>query len=392
MERKMSIVAAILEPTDHDFASHLSEEQHTQCLEYYSALLSVRDRDEIVRSLCYQNPDHFTQAVRDAASSFEPMIRTIHARVDLREHIAAMESFLNDLISTSKARKASSSNPIHSSHLRKRGAAEASVPLVEDYVSLLRRNRHLLYAWLHQVASKCPETSDEFRTWVKSSIKMFQSAPPPAPPLPPRPSTTSTAESSAAPADSEHAKKRPGSSSGSDPGAAKKNRRVGAAGAMSEKLQDLFSALPPETQQKVLGALDAHATYVDALEDLSMVRMQQVLDNRAAQDTSHPKGSAGSHHGGSLSGPGMYLYRWQALLDATRITPGPAGGAFRHGKDVKGTPAQGKTGALSPKDTWDSAALAELEAKDVPQAPNVDVVVAALRPGFERLLAQMTSA
>ena len=389
MERKISIVAAILEPTAHDSASRLSEEQHTQCLEYYSALLSVRDRDEIVRSLCYQNPDHFTQAVRDAASSFEPMIRTIHARVDLREHIAAMESFLNDLISTSKARKAASSNHIHTSHLRKRGATEASVPLVEDYVSLLRRNRQLLYAWLHQVASKCPETSDEFRTWVKSSLKMFQSSPPP-----PSPSTTSTAESRATPADLEHArkhaKKHPGSGPGPD--AAKQTRRVGAAGAMSEKLQDLFAALPPETQQTVLGALDAHATYVDALEDLSMVRMQQVLDNRAVQDTTHPKAPGGSHHGGSLSGPGMYLYRWQALLDSTCITPGPAGGAFRQGKDVKGTLAQGKTGAVPSKDSWDFAALAEPGTKDVPQAPNVDVVVAALRPGFEGLLAEMTSA
>ena len=385
MERKISIVAAILEPTDHGFASRLSEEQHTQCLEYYSALLSVRDRDEIVRSLCYQTPDHFTQAVRDAAASFEPMIRTIHARVDLREHIAAMESFLNDLISTSKARKASSGNPIQS-HLRKRGATEASVPLVEDYVSLLRRNRQLLYAWLHQVASKCPETSDEFRTWVKNSIKMFQS------PSPSTTSATSTAESSATPAESEHAKKHPGSGPGPDPDAAKKSRRGGAAGAMSEKLQDLFAALPPETQQKVLGALDAHAIYVDALEDLSMDRMQQVLDNRAAQDTSHPKGPGGSHHGGSLSGPGMYLYRWQALLDSTRITPGPAGGAFRHGKDVKGTTAQGKTGAVSSKDSWDFAALAELGTKDIPQAPNVDVVVAALRPGFEDLLVEITSA
>ncbi|KAH8885402.1 hypothetical protein GQ53DRAFT_354439 [Thozetella sp. PMI_491] len=365
MEKKISIVAAILgEDADPDLLSSLSAEQHTQCLEYYSAQLSIRDRDQITKALCAQNPDIFTQIVRDLAACFEPMIRTIHERVDLRDPLTAAESFLNDLILTSKSQKPAASYSLW----RRAETKGTAAPSVEDFVNLIRRNRQFVYDWLHQLAEKCPETAGEFRTWAKEVIRMFQAQRPPSP-------------TAAAP------QGLPNGTNEQRPPCGRDERRAGAAGSQSGKLQAMFMALPPETRETVLASLDAHADYLSSLEDLSMRRMQHVLDNLAvAEDAGDDKPASEV----SMSGPGMFLSRWQSLLDSTAITPGAAGGAVRSGKEVKGTTSEGKTGALPSKDSWDAAAIAAEAEKEVPQAPDVHVVVAALGGGFEELLIEGT--
>ncbi len=363
MARKVSIVAAILEEKDPGLLSSLSENQHTKCLEFYSALLSIRDREEITKALCAQSPDIFSQAIRDLAASFEPMIRTIHEGIDLREHVSAAESFLNDLISASKAEK----NATPYGLWKKAETKTASAPSVEDYVNLLRRNRQLLYNWLHQIASKCPDISDDFRAWVKKIMVVFQANV--TVPLPP----TSCEPSS----DAGNGEARREDS----------ERRAGAAGALSGDLQKLFAALSQEDQEEVLVALDAHARYFSSLEDLSITRMQHVLDNLAAAESSG--GEDAPDKTASMSGPGIFLSRWQALLNETAITPAPPGGSLRLGKDVKGSTSLGKTGAVLSKDIWDAAAIADLEEEGVPQPPEIQVVVDTLGPQFEELLAQI---
>ncbi|KAK3942666.1 hypothetical protein QBC46DRAFT_379629 [Diplogelasinospora grovesii] len=339
-ESPTSIVAAILEDADPKLLTPLSEAQHARCMEYYSSLLSVRDRDEITGAMCRQNPDLFTRAIKDLVGTFEPMIRTIHERVDLREQLSAAETFLNDLIATSKANK--------------------TPPSVEDYVSLLRRNRQLLYNWLHEVASKCPEIRDDFRQWAKETIKAFRQ--------PPSDQPGRTESGLDGNNDSKEASVE---SAGALAGGA------GAAGALSPKLQELFSTLPPEKQQEVAAEIDGHATYLSRLEELSLRRMQGVLDNMAADN----RDSAESGSRASMCGPGMYLARWQALLDETLVTPELPGGRLRYGRDVRGAVVQGKT----TKDAGSVDQVKQERDSEGLQPPKVDTVIKELGPGFRQL-------
>ncbi|GAB1316148.1 PX-associated-domain-containing protein [Madurella fahalii] len=406
-----SMIATIMERSNPALLASLSDTQHARCLEYFSALLAARDRDEIANALCRQNPDLFTQALKDAVASFEPMIRAVHEGVDLREHVSAAEGFLTDLINVCKAKK---------------GDPEARVPSVEDFVMLLRRNRQLLYNWLHQVASQCPVLRDDFCAWAKETIKVFRQDTRTSPGL----QTTSRSN----PSEQNNT-------------AANTDRRNGAAGAMSSSLQHLFASQSPETKSRVLPAIDAHAAYLSDLSDLSLERMQRILDNMttttsdpdtapatlappsnpsSSTSTSYfspgswsgrsspappnaiPKPKTGTNSSspapGSFAGPGMFLARWQHLLDETLIAPAAfvgGGGPLRKGKDVKGLLARGKTvaqvgGTAWGKDKdgngggsggWDSAVLARMAEEEAPRAPDVGVVVEVLGEGFRELVA-----
>lgn len=88
----------------------------------------------------------------------------------------------------------------------------------------------------------------------------------------------------------------------------------------------------------------------------------------------------------------MFLSRWQSLMDETLITPQvPTGGQVRRGRDVKGVIAQAKTtvgseGVANTDGTgtgaWDSAALTRLVEREVPEPPDVQVVVKMMGSGF----------
>lgn len=385
-ETPESIVAAVFANTRPDLLATLSEAQHAQCLEYYSAALSVRDREQITKVLCRQNPDHFTQALRDVVGSFEPIIRTIHEKIDIREHLSAGETFVNDFISTSKPKK------------RRNGVKESEpvdlAPSVEDYVRLLQRNRQLLYNWLHQVASSCPDIRESFRTWCKSTVKG---------------SFAQNGRKSDDPNISVPPESGTPDSLGRPPQA---NKKLAGAGDMSPALQDIVRDLGGDVQKEVIPALDAHAAYLTELEELSVERMQRVLDNLGNTDSgvgtskqssglntpkqssgmSTPKQSLGANTPSkavSMCGPGMFISRWQALLNRTAITSATPMGALRSGKDVKGSSAEGKTGVSAPKDTWDSESLARQAEADVPEPPDVDAVVRALGPGFRAVVVEM---
>jgi hypothetical protein len=301
------------------------------------------------------------------------MIRTVHERLDIREHMSAMEAFLNDFIKTSKPRGSQKAD------------AAPQPPSVEDYVQFLRRNDNLLYSWLHQFAAKCPELREYFRAWAKDTIKTFR----------------------------QDSKPNPDRSQRSQDGDFES--RQSAAGHMSAALQDLYTRLPAGTQEEVIAALDAHASYLTNLERLSIARMQTILDNLARNGpmppsksgASTPKrsgtglstrsntpapltGAATPNQATSMAGPGIFLCRWQALLDQTIVTPATAKGQPRTGKQIKGNSTMGKTGAEASKDAWDPGLLARQVEKDVPDAPNVDAALKAFLPGFRELLAERT--
>ena len=423
-----SMVAMILERSNPGLVASLSKTQHTQCLEYLSALLAVRDRDEIANALCRQNPDLFTQAIKDAVASFEPMIRAVHQRVDLREHVSAAEGFLTDFINVSKAKK-STSGLLGSS---KGDTAGSCAPSIEDYVTLLRRNRQLLYNWLHQVASQCPDIRDDFCAWAKETMKVFRQSKR-APPTP-------QADPEAKPTDESNRTNQ-------------KTKRRGAAGALSSNLQHLFASLPQETRSRILPAIDAHADYLTTLEHLSLTRMQHILDNMnttnnksktaptttsSAPSTPNPTPPTSSYFSPaywsgksspvpsrsaasspnplsvpnptataedktnnpnntmsmSMSGPGMYLAHWQQLLDDTLMAPASASGPLRRGRDIlMAQPALGKMGPAGGGvkgggGVGGGVALLgrELEQGREPRPPDVGVVVEVLGRGFRELV------
>lgn len=151
-----SIVMAILYAQDPNRPPSLTEAQHAQCLEYYSALLAVRDREAISASLCREAEDHLTHAVRDGVGAFTPMIRLVHERVDLKMHIDALQNFIDDFIKLSKPGK------------------KGAMPSVGDYVKLLHKHRGFLYRFLHHIASRSPEVWGWFRAWAKKAVANFR--------------------------------------------------------------------------------------------------------------------------------------------------------------------------------------------------------------------------
>lgn len=387
-EKSGSIIVTIFQNTRPNLLSSLSESQHSLCLDYYSALLAIRDREQITRVLCRQNPDLFTQALRDAVESFEPIIRGIHEKVDIREHLSAMESFLNDFISTSRPKKSQGSG--------KKTATVPYTPSVEDYVRLLQRNKHLLYNWVHQFAAKCPDIRELCRAWAKDAIKEFR-------------------QGKGAGSDGVQMSERDlqGQSDQSTSAKGTEPRQTGA-GDMSSAFQSIYTNLPIETRAEVLRILNAHAKYLDDLENLSTARMQRVIDNTDLSErmisksgtttprrsdtgtcstgASTPVSLSGTNtptRPASMNGPGMFLCRWQELLDRTIVTPATPEGQLRTGKDVKANMALGKAGVGGPKDNWQTSFLAFEAEKDVPVPPDAGAVLRAFGPGFTQVLVSL---
>ncbi|KGQ12778.1 hypothetical protein BBAD15_g1462 [Beauveria bassiana D1-5] len=307
LEAKESIVVAMLKARDPTLVEQLSEKQHALCLQYYSALLSIRDRDAITRVLCRQPPDLFTKALKEVAAAYNPMIRIVHERVDLGDHLQDLQEFITQFVRVST----------HDS-----GAAT-----VEDYVKLLNDHKPLLHKFVHAVAKNCPQVWRDIREWSNASIVRF------------RQQMASDATRSA----------------------------------MDESLDGLVSGLDDVARAKVLAAVDAHASYLATLKKGSDARLTQL----AAQKTS----SSGS---GSW-GPGIYLARWQDILDDTLITPASAAqpAAVRRGADVRHLATLGKTGVAGGDLVAEQTAGGQ---RTVPRAPDVNIVVGQLGEAFTALM------
>lgn len=369
LNQQKSIVAVIFDANDTSLTASLSTSQHTQCLEWLAATLSARDREAIANVLCRSNPDYVTSALRAAVATYEPFIRNIHESMDLREHITAVEAFIADFIETSKPKKTKTTWKLKTNAKTK--AEDMMPPSVEDYVALIRRNKQLVFNYLHQFAKNCTDLREQFRGWAHIGIKEFKQ----------RQDSTQQTHS------------------------------TGEAVALGAKLQHMYSQLPQDSQRDIRARLDAHASYLSKLDEISESRMQSVLDQLAKQEADNDNTASGkntnnsarssaksstkssanpsprsSNGGPNMAGPGVYLMRWDALLDETLITPASPQGAVRTGKDVKGRKAWGKTISESVKGGWDAGAIAREEESVVPSAPNVDIVMETLGEQFRELV------
>ncbi|KAH7140686.1 hypothetical protein EDB81DRAFT_885405 [Dactylonectria macrodidyma] len=380
-DHSQSIITAIFNASDPNLATSLTDQKHTQCLEYYSALLSVRDRECITTALCRQPPDLFTATVKDLFSAYEPMIRAIHSGVDLREHVEAGQAFIDDFIKSSKPKKVETgtSTPLGGMRSMLNGGDSSTkpgkMPSVNDYVDLLMRNRTVLYKWVHALAKSCPDVWEEMRKWEKDAVVRFrqerkpqksfdvqdtvqQAAADTAHDVSPA-STLEDAKDTTHEIEGANGKKTP-----------KAGERVTDTSPMDDCLNELFQSLPSTSQQSVLSSLDAHSMYLSTLSDLSLSRLQRIIDSA---DTNSD----------NMAGPGMVLSRWQSILECTRITPDAPRGPIRHGKDVKHAMTMGKTGVAGIEKAREAALRL---AEEGPEAPNVDIVVNEMAAGFRRLL------
>ncbi|KAM0431087.1 hypothetical protein ACHAPT_005726 [Fusarium lateritium] len=345
-EHSQSIITAIFNGSNPALTSELTDQKHAQCLEYYSALLSVRDREGITTALCRQPPDLFTAMIKDVFTAYEPILRAVHSRVDLREHVEAGQLFIDDFIKTSKPKKAEAGTSTPLKSMIGGEAKPGRMPSVDDYVDLLMRNRELMYKWVHSLAASCPDVWEEMRKWAKDAVLKFQQER--------KPCETMSKDNKA---------------NGVDTKASAVDMSV-----MDQRLNELFSSLPQASQKPVLNALDNHAAYLAQLQALSLCRLQRIIDSDDSDSN-------------NMSGPGVYLSRWQSLLEDTAITPGTPKGPLRHGKDVKHTLTMGKTGVAGAEKAREVALEAALrEMEEGPDAPDVDVVWKEMAEGFRKLL------
>ncbi|KAM0561541.1 hypothetical protein ACHAPJ_003425 [Fusarium lateritium] len=324
-EHAQSIITAIFNASNPTLTNELNDEKHAQCLEYYSALLSVRDRESITTVLCRQPPDLFTAMIKDLFAAYEPMIRTVHSKIDLREHVEAGQVFIDEFIKTGKPKKS------------------GDMPSVDDYVDLFMRNRELMYRWVHAFASSCPDVWEEMRTWAKDAVLKFRQ------------------------------ERKPVEKANKDQPADQTNNGTVDVSTMDQQLDNLFQSVPEKSQKDILSALDNHAAYLAQVEALSLCRLQRIIDSDDSE-------------AGNMSGPGAYLSRWQHLMDDTEITPGTPKGPVRHGKDVKNTLTMGKTGVEGTEKAKEEVLEAVLEEEEGPEAPDVDIVVREMADGFRKLL------
>ncbi|KAF2633199.1 hypothetical protein BU25DRAFT_426813 [Macroventuria anomochaeta] len=291
IQEKKSIIAVILETADTPIKpDSLKDQQHDIAMEYYSTYLSIRDREEITKVFCKSNPDVLTSAVRDCVSAMDPVIRAIHNAVDLSSTVTDAENFITDLIKASKPKKKSGRKSRETSKEREANAsnvdtAPASVtdtdngdaPTVEDFVVLLRKHAPSMHKFLHQVTKNAPELAHDYLVYAKQIFGEFK---------------------------------------------ADEQSREGSAGNMTAPLHSLFETLPKDKQDELKKLLDEHASHLSELKATSQSRLESIMKNGETKGSTH--------------GPGMYLSRWNALLDSTLISPATVSGPVRRGWEVKG--------------------------------------------------------
>ena len=305
VSEQKSIAAVILETSDPPYkvdADTLNEHQHSVAMEYLSTYLSIRDREELTKVLCKSNPDVLTSTIRDAVAAMDPVIRDIHNAVDLSGTVTDAEAFITDLIKTAKpkkkgtkSRETSKSRPSSPSadpaSILDEGASDA--PTVEDFVTLLKKHAPSMHKFLHHVTKNAPQLAQDYLVYAKRIFSEFRV----------------------------------------DEAAAKQEEKgEGGAGNMTAPLHSLFETLGKEKQEELKGLLDQHEEHLQTLKSTSQTRLESIMrPSSSSSSSSQSKPSAGTTHG-----PGMYLSRWNALLDSTLISPATIHGPVRKGWEVKG--------------------------------------------------------
>ena len=300
----------------------MSEQQYKTSLEYLALQLAIRDREELVKVLCHHQPDLLTSSVEDLVKVYEPIIRALHNAIDLSAGMGDLQSFLHDLVEMSQ---------ISGKKTEKQSIS------VEDYVRLLRKHQGSSHRFVHQALKNGKDLSEWYMGYAKHAAAQYRQKNNDVQPLKDSPED-------------------------GDAGA----------GDLSKELSDLCTALSDQDRSTVYSELDEHAKYLHSLNQESHRRLKLVVQN------------SGTEKSEISYGPGTFLAKWQAYINATSITPAIAEGEVRNGGsesvqeatrvDVDGS----KKGTSHP-----------LRENTDPRPPDVSNTLRLLRPGFRELLVSL---
>lgn len=209
-------------------------------------------------------------------------------------------------------------------------------PKVEDFVRLLKKHQGSSHRFIHQALKNGKELTEWYRGYTDHAASQYRQ------------------KTDKAPAPSQEG--------------------VAAAGDLTPQMEKIISKLSEEDQTVVMKELDAHANYLTSLSEASKERTKTVVENTASgkSEVSY--------------GPGVFLAKWQSLMDATAITPAEATGPVRHGgsesvKEATRVDVDGsKKGATK--------TLENLGALD-PTPPDVNTTVRLLHSSFRDILVEI---
>ena len=202
-------------------------------------------------------------------------------------------------------------------------------PSVEDYCRLLDKHQGSSHRFIHQVLKNGKELSIWYHEYAEHAAKQYQQ-------------------------ENFHAK-------------ADELPTNTAAGDFTPQLESLFGALTDDEKSTVLKEADKHAQYLSSLSETSTSRMKTVIRQLPQPDSN------------TMLGPGMFISRWQALMDEAPITPAEPEGPVRHGKDASVKDATRVDTDGSKKGT---AGVQEKVQDSIVPPPDVSNSVRLLSPGF----------
>lgn len=229
-----------------------------------------------------------TTIIRVAVSAYEPVIRNVHDAVDLSDTVSDFQTFLGDMLKVSRIQD------------------ESAVPTVGDFIALLKKHQYSCHKFIHQACKNGKELTGWYLNWAKEAATHFRRR-------------------------TDHS-----------------DAKIRDAGDLTEPLNDLFSKLSADQQNRILPILDQQTKYIDEMHASSHRRLEAVLSSPPSKNPTiakiiastassrsssrasspAPPGERGTHTPKILSsgpspdpGPGAYLSRWQDLLDNTPITP-----------------------------------------------------------------------
>lgn len=212
---------------------------------------------------------------------------------------------------------------------------ETKTPSVEDFCRLLQKHQGSSHRFIHQVLKNGKELSQWYHDYAVHAAKQYKQ---------------------------ETERKVDTGDTGS-----------AAAGDFTLHLESLMSTLKQDEKPKVISEIDKHAEYLSSLTKSSANSMKTIIRN-ISEDKSE-----------TSKGPGMYLSRWQSLMDDTPITPATSKGPVRSGKSESVRDAT--TMDIDGEKKGDVTLVEMDEIGEGP--PDVSETVRLLVPGFRDILRKL---
>ena len=206
-------------------------------------------------------------------------------------------------------------------------------PSVEDFCRLLQKHQGSSHRFIHQVLKNNKDLFQKYYDYTVHAARQYRQ---------------------------EHERAIDDESTG-----------TAAAGDLTPHLGELFANLSEPEKAKVVEEIDTHAEYLLYLNHSSSQSMKTVINHLAEGESDIQRG------------PGMYLARWQALMDETPITPAEPRGRVRSGKSESVRDAT--TVDIDGQSKGDAANLEKMGDSDA-TPPDVSNTVRLLVPGFQDVL------